>query len=145
MYKNYRIMNFQILPNWCKKLGLILFTIGALISFYEGFSEGIYSSCNVTDSITHPKHSNCINDYIYIFSLLEIIGMMVYMMSKEKIEDDYINLLRLESYQLTFFINIVIALLLFIFKKEMLVEFDFYLSVFLLTYLIIFARKKRGY
>lgn len=143
MYKNYRIMNFQVLPNWCKKLGVVIFLIGAVVSFYEGFSEGINTPCNVTDSIIHSEHSNCIHNYIYFFSLLEIIGMMIYMMSKEKVEDDYINMLRLQSYQLTFFINIIIAFFLFIFKKEMLVEIDSYLSVFLLIYLITFAVKKR--
>ncbi|MDY0780556.1 hypothetical protein [Tenacibaculum sp. IB213877] len=138
-------MNFQILPNWCKKLGVILFLIGAIGSFYEGFSEGIHSSRNDVESIVHPNHSNCIYNYIHFFSLLEVLGMMIYIMSKEKVEDDYINVLRLESYQLTFFINIVIALFLFVFKKEMNVEFDFYLSSFLLIYLITFAIKKREY
>lgn len=129
-------MKLQILPNWCKKLGFFIFMIGALISFFEG----LYSSL---DSSIHPNHNGCIYNYIHFFSLLEIIGMMIYMMSKEKIEDDYISALRLESYQLTFFINIIIALLFFVFKKEMNIEFDLYLSTFLLIYLSIFAVKKR--
>ena len=67
------------------------------------------------------------------------------MLSKEKIEDDYINQLRLESYQLTAIIGIVISILLYAFAESKKLTLDYFITLFMYLYLITFFIKKRIY
>ena len=92
-------MKIQILPNWFKKVGLIMFIVGSIIGggddFYDGLTGAAYSS-------EAGKFSMFLGEnLIHIFYVLSFIGLLIYMLSKEKVEDDYINKLRLESFQLT--------------------------------------------
>lgn len=138
-------MKLQILPNWCKKLGLGIFIFFSFFEGRDGFIEGLtglpYNSLQNQGFFTFREYFG--ESFMLLFGTLSLIGVIIYMISREKVEDDYINMLRLESFKLTFIFNVIIALLLFIFKKEMIIELDFYLSFFLLIYLITFAIKKR--
>ena len=67
------------------------------------------------------------------------------MLSKEKVEDDYINKLRLESYQLTAIIGLVVSILLFSFAKDLKLTLDYFIMLYLLFYLVIFFIKKKLY
>ncbi|MEX6626893.1 hypothetical protein [Tenacibaculum salmonis] len=126
-------MNTQILPNWSKKLGIILYIIGAIPSAYTGFVAGFYNEPFV---IT--------NDFWH-YDIILYSGLLIYFLSKEKIEDDYINKLRLESYQLTLIISIIISFITFIIFKNIKVDNSLFLDVFLLIFLIIFWFKKRQF
>lgn len=136
-------MTLKMLPNWCKKLGLGIFIVGSSISAYKGFMEGY--------TATYPKSEkynfleNLYSDStLHLFDVLAIIGMLIYMFSKEKIEDDYINKLRLESYQLTSLIGLLICIILYIFSQTMRLSLDYFINIFLMFYLVIFAIKKRA-
>ena len=65
------------------------------------------------------------------------------MMSKEKVEDDYINKLRLESFQLTAIIGLGLTILLYAFSKDLKLTLDYFIMLFLMFYLVIFFIKKR--
>lgn len=65
------------------------------------------------------------------------------MLSKEKIEDDYISKLRLESYQLTAIIGLIISLILYGFSENLKFTLDYFISLFMYFYLITFFIKKR--
>jgi hypothetical protein len=65
------------------------------------------------------------------------------MLSKEKIEDDYINLLRLESFQLTTIIGLLVSIIFFSFSKDIKLTLDYYIILFVWGYLITFFIKKR--
>lgn len=143
-------MKMQILPNWCKKLGLTLFFVGSIIGgvddarygFLEGFYDGLngneYRTTKIVKVLPYFKENTK-----HIFSVLSIIGMLIYMVSKEKIEDDYINKLRLESYQLTLIVGLVLAIILFAFSKKMKIHIDVFITLFMWFYLITFFFKKR--
>jgi hypothetical protein len=66
-------------------------------------------------------------------------------MSKEKIEDDYINKLRLESYQLTILLGLFITFVIYIISGNQSLNLDYFINLFMIFYLIIFAIKKRIY
>ena len=70
--------------------------------------------------------------------------MLIYMLSKEKIEDDYINILRLESFRLTAIIGLFVSIILFVFSKDLKLTLDYFIALFLWFYLIIFFIKKRS-
>lgn len=149
-------MKLQILPNWCKKLGLAIFIIFSFIVTRDQFLSGWYSvpdtSPYKTLEYTTPSSNEITNftgffgvktlHYINVFS---IFGILIYILSKEKIEDDYINQLRLESYQLTAIITIVISILLYAFVESIKLTPDYFITLFMYFYLITFFIKKRVY
>lgn len=145
-------MKTQILPNWCKKLGLILFIIFSFLGSGDDFIDGVksgyndYSSTNYT--INPSENSTTFSSYFgknltHLFEIAGIFGILIYMMSKEKIEDDYINKLRLESFQLTAIIGLSISILLYAFSKDLEITLDYFIMLYLMFYLIIFFIKKR--
>jgi len=144
-------MKTQILPNWCKKIGITLFIVGSIIGgidnarygFMEGFYDGVngnaYRTTKPIEVFPYFKENTK-----HVFSVLAMIGMLIYMISKEKIEDDYINLLRLESFQLTLIVGLVSSMILFAFSKEMKIHIDVFITLFMWFYLITFFIKKRS-
>ena len=82
---------------------------------------------------------------MHLFEVLAIIGMVIYMFSKEKVEDDYINILRLESFQLTSLIGLLITITSYIAYGNLNLNLDYFINLYLMFYLIIFAIKKRNY
>lgn len=151
-------MSFQILPNWCKKLGVGLFVVFSYLEgrddFIRGFNEGRKEwncknnpSCEPSFSLQENGIFS-FDEYfgestILLFGTISMIGMIVYILSKEKIEDDYIKILRLESYQLSFLVTTIISLVLYLFGLNKEVEMATIISILLGLYLIIFAIKKR--
>lgn len=138
-------MNIKMLPNWCKKIGILIFLLGFFIVGYTGFLEGFQKGLNGNEIEPKKIESFLSDKMIHFFDVIAIIGMLIYLLSKEKIEDDYINKLRLESYQLTSFTGLAITILLYVFSKDITLTLDYFIILFLATYLIIFALKKRQY
>ncbi|CAM1350676.1 hypothetical protein [Tenacibaculum insulae] len=137
-------MKLQLLPNWCKKLGLFLFLAGASVSMYEGFMKG------VTATTINSEEYDSIKNYlgenmIHFLEIISILGMMIYVFSKEKIEDDYIDKLRLESYQITSLIGLSITILLYAISKDIKLTLDYFIILYLWVYLFTFFLKKRMY
>ena len=141
-------MKTQILPNWCKKLGVALFIIFSFISggddfingFYDGFN-GLPSNPNSSDSVLFLNYFS--ESVLHLFSIISMLGVLIYILSKEKVEDDYIQKLRLDSFQLTAIIGLVASILLYSFSKNIKLTLDYYIFLFIWCYLIIFFIKKR--
>ncbi len=146
-------MKIQILPNWCKKLGLFIFILFSFLGVGDDFNEGFKSGYNAysgdRNQITNTSENLMIfSSYfgertLHLFEILGIIGILAYMMSKEKVEDDYINKLRLESFQLTAIIGLGLTILLYAFSKDLKLTLDYFIMLFLIFYLVIFFIKKR--
>lgn len=137
-------MNLQILPNWCKKVGVALFIISSIPAVHDGYLNGLYG--HPSDYIADYSIQVSIGSFLYhVSEILTIIGLVVYLLSKEKVEDDFINKLRLESYQLTALLGLGSSLILYSFSKSIELSLDYFINLFLLAYLIIFAIKKRSY
>lgn len=138
-------MKIKMLPNWCKKVGLFVFLIGAIVSGYKGFMDGLTAECN-PDATKYDIFENLYNDpVLHFFEVLSVIGMMLYMFSKEKVEDDYINILRLESYQFTILIGLALTVIIYMIWGNVSLKLDYIINLFMIFYLIIFAVKKRMY
>lgn len=156
-------MKLQILPNWCKKLGLAMFFV---FSFISGADDVFNQACDGWNSVPTVKYGekieeseytppppSKITDFTGFFGVknlryidaLSIFGILIYMLSKEKVEDDYINQLRLESYQLTAIVGIIISILLYAFSEDIKLSLDYFITLFMYFYLITFFIKKRIY
>ncbi len=141
-------MKMQILPNWFKKVGLIMFImfsfLGSGDAYTEGYNKGYYYNQDIPTNIKTDSFTNYFGEiFMHSFDIIAIIGMIIYIMSKEKIEDDYINKLRLESYQITALISLFTALILFVFSSQLKFYVDDLITIFLFIYLITFYIKKR--
>ena len=73
------------------------------------------------------------------------IAMLIYMISKERVEDDYIEKLRLESFQLTFIIGLLVAIFTYVFAKDLKLTLDYFIFPLLWSYIIIFFIKRKMY
>lgn len=128
-------MKTQILPNWCKKLGLVVFLSGSIPMFILGYMDGIEESM-IDLYVRYP--------YARYAEFLELIGILIYFLSKEKIEDDYIQKLRLESYQITVILGLSLLLLLSVFFENTNVNSKNVVEFFLIVFLLVFYSKKRA-
>ena len=132
-------MSFQVFPNWCKKIGLTLFIITSLLTAGDSFMDGFKAA----PEGTHHFFNDLYGKNLYHFlSILPTVGLLIYMLSKEKIEDDYIKLLRLTSYQLTVVVLLLVAFLFYSFLPQIHFSLDMALSLFMLLFLSIFYFKK---
>ena len=133
-------MNFQILPNWCKKLGLAIFIIAALLTAGDSFMDGFN---NVPEG-THHYFKDLYGPILFhLLYILPVFGLLIYLFSKEKIEDDLIKLLRLQSYQITIISFILSALVIYLFSHQIDISLEITLELFMMVYLIVFWNKKR--
>ncbi len=146
-------MNIQILPNWCKKVGVTVFIIG-LISLVIIFINSLLSAGSGINpyetgylagkQLYYSLHSDAVFGLVMgkIIVLLTILGMVIYLLSKEKVEDEFINKLRLEAYQLTLLLVASCLFLVFLFGGNISALFLLYL--FFAVYLLVFSIKKRN-
>ena len=133
-------MDFQILPNWSKRVGLFIFFFSMFLVAGDSFMDG-FKGFPIG---THHYFKDFFGKTLYfIFEILPLIGLLIYMLSKERVEDDYIRLIRLQSYQTTVIVLLTMALIVYLFNVEYQVSLDMILSLFMMLFLIIFYFKKR--
>lgn len=147
-------MKIKMLPNWCKKLGVFLFLLGfistcSISEARKSYLEGYYSYENKQIKIPEPEPIFIEQQFgkigLHVMEVVILLGLLFYMMSKEKVEDDYINKLRLETYQIISIFGIFCTVILYIFFGNLKLSLDYFINLFLIFYLIIFAIKKRLY
>jgi len=145
------------LPYHFKKIGIIIVFIAIFLSFIAGinsfergfvegsnFAQSINQSANTGETaltykeIISPKLANTLN---WVSIVLSFSGFLMYIFSREKIEDELIQKLRYQSLEKSLLITWFVALLFFIFKR---VEFEaFYiLQIQLIAYVFIFHHYK---
>jgi len=149
------------LPNTFKRIGIlfvfiafILSAIGGIDDFRQGWVDGRNDARHGYKELkAHPELHQTIkpyltdeeeNTYIWISLLFSITGFVIYLFSKEKVDDEYIQQLRLKSiFQslLTTWIIYGIAKLLF---SEYQLDGIYILQLQLLIYVIIFRHNKNN-
>ena len=150
-------MKTHILPNWCKKLGLILFIIASLLNGSLNFINNSINKYKISGIYTSEIGTERDNGLLgllnaffggglsYGIDFVAIIAMLIYMISKEKVEDDYIDKLRLESFQLTFIIGLLVTIIMYLLAKDLKLTLDYFIFPLLWSYIIIFFIKRRMY
>lgn len=154
-------MKTQIFPNCYKKLGVVIFIVFSFISGGDGAVDGWNEASNTYQPIEDQiqkieftpievQKSTLFKDYfgenlLHIFEIISIFGIVMYMLSKEKVEDDFIDKLRLESYKLTALFGLFFIIVLYVFSKDLKLSLDYFILLFMSFYLITFYIKKRIY
>jgi len=91
-----------LFPRWCLILGIILFVFGVSASFMVYTSPSYYNSISYINKISDVDR--VIDAYLGCGPAI-IIGLLLIAFSKEKIEDEQIAQLRLDSLQWAIYIN----------------------------------------
>ena len=134
-------MKNQLLPNIFKKIGLALYVLAGIPSMIKGWVSVGSDCCDgMADTSNYP-----ISDELYFYTTtISLIGIIIYALSKEKMEDEYTKLLRWESVSTSFICTVVLVLIGMlsigrdeIFGSALLIELQ------ILFFLIIFYLKKR--
>jgi len=134
-------MNFQIFPNWFKKVGLTIFILFSILTAGDPIMDGL----NLVAEGTHHYFRDLYGNKLYsVFYILPTLGLLLYFFSKEKTEDDFIRLLRLQSYQITVIIFLLVAVITYIVNPKVQLSLDLWLSLFIMLHLIIFSIKKKS-
>jgi hypothetical protein len=114
-------------------------------SFFEGYNAGLGLENEILNLEPILFERVFGSERLHLFSVLIIIGLILYTFSEEKVEDAYIDKLRLESFQLTSLISLAASVILYMVFKTMKLELDYFVLIFLIIYLNIFALKKRHF
>ncbi len=129
----------KLLPHYFKRIGLFLFFLGfilALDSVREGFTEG-YTRAEV-ENFTHilPEAFRFWGDFT------SLSGLLLYVLSRNRTEDEFAQKLRYESAFLLMVLTILVVLILYVFNHEILIEPSMFLALQMIAYLIIRAFKR---
>jgi len=130
-------MNIQILPNIFKQLGLSLFFLAILLPFLEGLFHPYQN--NETISLTA--------DYSYFSEFAFLGGIILYFLSKEKVEDELVRKLRLEAFGITFLLTATLLFLIYLINTNAPISINatVILTVQVLLFLVIYHFKKRSF
>ncbi|WP_341226592.1 hypothetical protein [uncultured Arcticibacterium sp.] len=91
-------MKYQFLPHYFKYIALISFIPVGVISIINGWNEAHWTANGITF-----QHS----EFEFLLTLTTLISIIIYALAKDKIFDDYIQKIRMESIYLVFFGTLV--------------------------------------
>ena len=122
-------MKLAILPNWCKWLSLAII-IAAFGIDYKAFLAGL---------LGQPEPIYTSSDFLHSFpfsDLLLMLGIIVYILSKDKWDDEYINIIRARALLTALLIISVVVMFVYGFNGK--IDLSYLLLIQLLSYIIIF-------
>ncbi|WP_428236327.1 hypothetical protein [Gracilimonas sp.] len=115
-------MTFQFLPNYFKKVGLLIFVVAGIPSMKKGFVEGYKDAQGIATSDAFQAFnlfSITITEPIYnSLAIIGVAGLLMYLFSKDRVMDEFLVRLRLEAVQLTFIISALFIFTVLIFKSH---------------------------
>ena len=124
----------KLLPHYFKWIGiglLILSFVFGIDDFLSGLTNGMINSKIFPDIF--PQ----ISDFILL------IGLLIYLISKNKREDEFIQKIRFESAYIVLIITILGILVLYLFNPEIKLNVTYLLALQMLFYLLVVFLKKR--
>ncbi|MEM6318243.1 MAG: hypothetical protein AAF960_11280 [Bacteroidota bacterium] len=128
-------MNIQVLPHVFKKIGLFLFIAYPVGHFLLGFFDPIQEDGK---SGFHPFWSEAID-------VGALLGVIIYFISKEKVEDELIKQVRLESMSIAFLLSVGVLLLLSIALGGQSVDASLMFVLQLTLFLILYHYRKKSF
>lgn len=101
-------MRLRLLPSYFKKIGLTLFVLTVWPDFLRGYIEGYNDASEKTEipplsEFTFWGIEVYSDSFFELFSILSVIGLILYALSRDKILDEFLLKLRIEAMHLTFF------------------------------------------
>ncbi len=135
----------KLLPHAFKWIGLAVFLLGFIFGaiddgrqgFMEGYNETVNDPVEYNFEPILPERISHFADYALLF------GLLIYILSKNKREDEFIRKLRYESAFIVFVLTISIVLVWHIFNPEFELSPSTFLALQMFAYLIIRSVKQK--
>ena len=129
----------KLLPHVFKWIGITLFIIGFVLGaiddgrkgFMEGYNETSHEPIKIEFKRILPEKVSQIADYVTLF------GLLIYVLSKNKRDDEFTQQLRYEAAYIVFVITIIFILILYVINPNLRLEPSTFIGVQLVLYLII--------
>ena len=132
-------MKLAILPNWCKWVSLALLVTAFFIDF-TNFKEDVVSGRN---SIYHGNQqtnsaqtSSNTTDSMSLFDFITMVSIIVYILSKDKKDDEFINSIRAQALLAALLVTSVTVMIVYAFNGQL--DVSYLILIQLLSYIIIF-------
>ncbi|WP_372753623.1 hypothetical protein [Labilibaculum sp.] len=145
-------------PNYFKRIGILFVFIAIVLSFIggaddfrRGFNEGYDASKTQRDpNYTHERDEfkpyftkEEANAFTYSSLFLSIVGFVLYLFSKEKIEDEFYQLLRSKSLIQALLFTWLFVGVFYVFGPDFRPEGFHILQLHLIFYILIFIYNKK--
>ncbi len=132
-------MKLLLLPHIFKKIGLIIFLSGFILSaiddgrqgFMDGYNENQSDPVKVEFKRVLPEKVSQIADYVLL------CGLLIYILSKNKRDDEFTQRLRYESAYIILVVTIVFIFVLYMVNREIRIEPSTFIGTQLVLYLIV--------
>jgi hypothetical protein len=139
-------------PNFYKKIGITLVFVAYILTIIGGIDDGS-KSMNEDWNKQHPSEQIDLNKYdvistetskilTWISMLCSFSGFFIYMFSKEKVEDEFIQQLRFECLAKSFFITWIAVMILIFISGKIQIHGLFIFQFQLIVYVILLTYKK---
>lgn len=138
----------KLLPHYFKWIGLILFFSGLVVGaiddgrkgFIDGWNDGVddpEDRIEISFERVLPKKVSHIADFA------SMAGLLIYVLAKQKREDELMQKLRYESAFLVMVSTLSIILILYAFNSDLKVDPSSLLSLQMIAYLIVRALRRK--
>lgn len=141
-------MKIQLLPYGFRRIGIILFVLFAIPSGIQGFEAGfVAAGTNPGSELMIPKFYSTLGimDLLIYSDLISIAGLFVFIISKDKVFDEFLLKLRYESIQITFLVSLFVIMLVILLKKNWSIDASYVLEMQMIGFLIIYKVRKSFY
>ena len=139
-------MTFQVLPNYFKKIGITIFVLAAFPSFRKGYIDGYNAAKGVSSPESFQEFTflglQITEQYYSMLAVIGLLGLLLYVLSKDKVTDEFMRKMRLESIRATFFISVIIIFLTIVINPDASINGQLVLEGQMLLFLIINKVKK---
>jgi len=138
-------MKLTILPNWCKWLSLALLISSFRVDYnnlIDAFLRGYDSQAMLmANTETIPVRKSSDNSGTYpLPDLLILLSVVVYILSKDKRDDEFINSIRAQALLAAFLVTSITMMFIYAFNGRL--DGSYLILIQLLSYVIIFKFMK---
>ena len=139
----------KLLPYYFKWIGITVFLIGFIINtidegrrdFMKGYNE--YRIDHGEEVVEYNFQPILPEKLMHISDFTMLIGLLLYILSKNKQEDEFAQKLRYESAFIVLVLSILIILIVYIVNSEIRIEPSFLISSQMFAYLILRVLKRK--
>ncbi|MEL7002151.1 MAG: hypothetical protein AAFN93_05365 [Bacteroidota bacterium] len=106
-------MKYQFLPYYFKWIAIILYVIFGLLPNFQHFVNGFSGNPSDTRNLGIPTIF-----FSQTFNIIQYVAILIYALSKDKVFDEFMIKIRLESMYMIFFATLVFILAKIIISNE---------------------------
>jgi hypothetical protein len=136
----------KLLPHTFKWIGVCLFLIGMLVGLIDNGRQEFISGADAgrgdgvkTEFVRLlPEIVSQVAEYV------QLLGLLIYILAKNKREDEFAQKLRYESAFIVLVISVLLILIVYIVNPEVRIEPSFLISTQMILYLIVRLFKRQS-